>query len=154
MPSVLHLKAKITKFARFHFTNILYFDFQHDPIFRVTVEIENNLRGRCLDSLWCCMRYWLTGERIYNPKKISVFLGLDQVTVIRSTVDKKHLPAPAQSRFAFTQQLPASNTPQQWSYRPFNFLNFLQYLVEIVSIISNDRNFLACKVLWMAFWSA
>ena len=96
MPSVLHLKENITKFPRFQYTKILYFDFQHDPIFRVRVERENNLRGRCLDSLWCCMRYWLTGERIYNPKKISVFLGLDQVTVIRSTVDKNTLASSVQ----------------------------------------------------------
>ena len=61
----------------------------------------DNLRGTCIDSLWCCMRYWLTGERIYKPKKISVFLGLDQVTVIRSTVDKKHLPAPCTSPLFF-----------------------------------------------------
>ena len=31
-------------------TNILYFDFQHDPICRVKVERQNNLRRRCLDS--------------------------------------------------------------------------------------------------------
>ena len=101
MPSVLHIKEKITKFATFQYTNILYFDFQHDPICRVTVEIENNLRERCLDSLWCCMRYWLTGERIYKQKKISVFLGLDQVTVIRLTVDKEHLPAPCTIPLSF-----------------------------------------------------
>ena len=112
MPSVLHLKEKITKFARFQYSNILYFDFQHDPICRVRVERENNLRGRCLDSLWCCMTYWFTGERIYKPKKINIFLGVDQVTVIRLTVDKKHLPLRAQASFPFTQQLPPSDTPR------------------------------------------
>ena len=54
MPLVLHLKENITKFARFQYTNIIYFDFQYDPICRATVERENNLKGRCLDSL-CCM---------------------------------------------------------------------------------------------------
>ena len=146
MPSVLHLKEKITKFARFQYSNILYFDFQHDPICRVRVERENNLRGRCLDSLWCCMTYWFTGERIYKPKKINIFLGVDQVTVIRLTVDKEHLPAPCTSQLSFYTTITAFRHSSQWSYRPFNFLNFLQYLVEIVSITSNDRNFLACKV--------
>ena len=90
MPSVLYLKEKITKFPRFHYTNILYFNFQHDPICRVRVERYNNLRGRCLDSLWCCMRYWLPANECIsrNNKRISWS---------RSGHSDQHLPAPCTS---------------------------------------------------------